>query len=94
MPAPSLVRAPAPRVIGLKTVRLPGPPRTRLVSVPVTPVVASVNAGRVDYVAPTDKYLLKATDVTNAEYAAFLTWAKAQGYCAVSSGSVQGVGVE
>jgi formylglycine-generating enzyme required for sulfatase activity len=64
------------------------------VSVPVTPAVASANAGRADYAAPTDKYLLKATDVTNAEYAAFLTWAKAQGCCAFSSVSVQGVGVE
>ena len=34
---PSLVRPPVPRAIGPQTVRLPGPPRTRLVSVPVRP---------------------------------------------------------
>ena len=42
------------------------------VEVPPTPAVSSPNSGRVDYAAPTQRYLVSALEITNAEYARFL----------------------
>ena len=44
--------------------------------VPLTPAISSPNSGRSDYSSPVSKYLLKALEVSNQEYADFLNFAQ------------------
>ena len=78
-----------PAVIYAPTFSQPG-----YVLVPAAPAVASPNASRQDYAAPAEPYLLRSTEVTNAEFAGFLNWALANGRAQILSNQIQGLGAD